>query len=96
MSLERFGIVTNIYELFSMQKQSLNTSQKWSSVPVKLGKKNLFLCKETSLLHHLSSSDFSWPETFKIIYLIKPLGEALSWCMFGFEASLLVTYSEPN
>lgn len=58
--------------------------------------KNPFLWKETPLFCHLSSSAFSWPEALKIIYLIKPLGEALSWCTFAFEASLLVVYREPN
>lgn len=62
----------------------------------KVEKKIPSLWKETPPFCHLSSSDFSWPEAFKIIYLIKPFGAALSWRMFAFEASLLVVYREPK
>lgn len=61
-----------------------------------LKNKNPSLWKEIPPFCHLSSSAFSWPEALKIISVIKPLGEALSWCMFAFGASLLVVYGEPN
>lgn len=69
-----------------MQTELLYLSQKQSVIPARQ-EKIPFLLKKSPPFCHLSSWDFSWPEAFQIISnnLIKPLGEALSWCVLALK-----------